>query len=67
MNDYFLVRWKKRWPIVPFTAILILIWWMLADRKKVHEIVLGAVIFVIVGILFPFRWGGENWDEPTRR
>jgi hypothetical protein len=70
VTNYFVVRWKKRWPIVPATAIWVLLW-ALTDEKRVHgtvhRTVVGAVIFVIVGILFPLRWGGEDWKQPRAR
>jgi len=31
--------------------------------KEVRGCVLMAVIVVVVGILFPFHWSGENWDD----
>jgi hypothetical protein len=52
-------------PLVPFSAVS---WAMTVDPYKVHRLlhktVIGAVIFVVVVVLFPFRWGGEDWEEP---
>jgi len=68
VKSYLLVRWKKRWPIVAVTPIFIVSWAMTADPFKVHQqlhrAVILAAIFVVVAIVFPFRWGGEDWDEP---
>ena len=68
MKSYLLVRWKKRWPSVVVTPVFIVIWAMTADPFKVHQqfqrAVILAVIFVVFGIVFPFRWGGEDWGEP---
>ena len=68
VKSYLLVRWKKRWPIVTVTPFFVVSWAMTADPYKVHQqlrrTVIGAVIFVILGIVFPFRWGGEDWEEP---
>ena len=68
VKSYLLVRWKKRWRIVPLVPIVVFGWAMTADQYKVHQqlhrAVIGAVIFIAVVILFPFRWGGEDWEEP---
>ena len=68
MKSYLLVRWKTRWPIVPVVPFLLVSWAMTADQYKVHRqlhrTVVGAVIFIVAVILFPFRWGGEDWEEP---
>jgi hypothetical protein len=66
VKGYLLVRWKKRWPGIPVAAIVALFcsWTKAAQNKNdTRGCVLGAVIFVIVGILFPFRWGGEDWND----
>ena len=66
MKKYLLVRWKKRWPIVPVAAIMAFFcaWTKsVSNEKDTRGCVLGAVIFVVVAILFPFHWGGEDWDE----
>ena len=66
VKSYLLVRWKKRWPIVAVAPFFVVSWAMTADPYKVHQqlrrTVIGAVIFVVLGILFPFRWGGEDWE-----
>jgi hypothetical protein len=68
LKRYVLVRWKKRWPIVPLVPFSVAGWAMTADPYKVHRLfhrtVIGAVIFIVVVILFPFRWGGEDWGGP---
>jgi hypothetical protein len=68
VKSYLLVRWKKRWPIAAVTPFFVVSWAMTADPYKVHQqlrrTVIGAVIFVVLGIGFPFRWGGEDWEEP---
>lgn len=55
-------------PLVPFSVVG---WAMTADQSKVHQqlhrTVVGAVIFIVVVVLFPFRWGGEDWEEPKTR
>jgi hypothetical protein len=65
LERYFLVRWKKRWRIVPVVPIILIGWALTADKYKVHQqlhrAVIGALVFTAVVILFPFRWGGENW------
>jgi len=68
VTRYLLVRWKKRWPIVTVTPFVVLSWIMTADPSKVHQLLrrtlVGAVIFDVLAIVFPFRWGGEDWEEP---
>jgi hypothetical protein len=68
VKSYLFVRWKKRWPIVVVTPFFVVSWAIAADPFKVHQqlhrAVILAVIFVVAGILFPFRWGGEDWEEP---
>jgi hypothetical protein len=68
VKSYALVRWKKRWPIVPLVPFSVVSWAMTVDPYKVHRLlhktVIGAVIFVVVVVLFPFRWGSEDWEEP---
>ena len=68
VKSYLLVRWKKRWHIVPLVPLLVLGWAMTADQYKVHRLlhrtVIGAAVFTVLVILFPFRWGGEDWEEP---
>jgi hypothetical protein len=71
VKGYLLVRWKKRWPIVPVVPFFVVSWAMTADQYKVHQqlhrTVVGAVIFIVAVILFPFRWGGEDWEESKTR
>ena len=71
VKGYLLIRWKKRWPVVPVSTFFIAFWAITADQYKVHQqlhtTVVGAVIFIMVGILFPFRWRGENWEKPKTR
>jgi len=63
MKQYLLVRWKKRWPVVAVSALLAPVWVARAaathDGKAWNVIVL-LICFDLVGILFPFRWGGET-------
>ncbi len=33
------------------------------DAKKAHDCVLVSVVLIVVVILFPFHWGGEDWNE----
>jgi hypothetical protein len=64
VKSYVLVRWKKRWPIVPLVPFVVAGCAMTADPDKVHRLfhltVAGAAIFVLVVILFPLRWGNED-------
>ena len=68
VKSYLLIRWKKRWPIVPLVPFLVVSWAATADpyrvHRQLHRTVIGAVIFIAAVILFPFRWGGEDWEEP---
>jgi hypothetical protein len=52
MKRYVLVRWKKRWPIVPVTPFFVASWAMTADPYKVHRqlhrTVIGAVILSLL-------------------
>jgi hypothetical protein len=40
VKNYLLVRWKKRWPIVPVTAICILLWTAVGERRRMYETLL---------------------------
>jgi hypothetical protein len=70
MKKYLLVRWKKRWPTAVLAPIFVL-FYIWAEKelhgyvpvKEVRRGVLMIVIFVAIGILFPFHWGRENWDD----
>jgi hypothetical protein len=68
VKGYVFVRWKKRWPIVPLVPFLVASWAMTADAHRVHLLIhrtiAGAVIFIVVVVLFPFRWGSEDWEQP---
>ena len=65
LESYLLARWKKRWPIVPPIPFLVAGWAGTRDQsivhQQLHQVVIGAVVFVVFVILFPFRWGGEDW------
>ena len=65
LKSYLLARWKKRWPIVPPILFLVAGWAGTRDQlivhQQLHRVVIGAVVFVVFVILFPFRWGGEDW------
>jgi len=67
-KTYVASRWKKRWPIVPVVPFVIVGWAMTHNqntvRQQLHRTVIGAVVFIIVIILFPARWGGEDWEKP---
>jgi len=63
MKEYVSERWQKRWPIVPASLIAGIFW--VARSLTVHDgkavrIVIFVVCFDVFGILFPFRWGGEQ-------
>jgi hypothetical protein len=65
LKSYLLVRWKKRWPIVPLVPFVVAGWAGTHDQyivhQQLHRAVIGAVAFVVFVILFPLRWGGEDW------
>jgi hypothetical protein len=61
MKQYLLVRWRKRWPIVPAVAIWAFFCSITVNEKKAHSCFVIAVLLVVVSILFPFRWGEEDW------
>jgi hypothetical protein len=67
LKKYLIVRWKKRWPTVPALAIWAFFCKITLDEKRSRGCFLIAAIVVIVGILFPFRWGGEDWDDLEKR
>jgi len=66
MKKYIVVRLKKRWPIVPATGIFAL---YAILRQSVDgsgrplPTILFLAGFALLGILFPFHWGGEQWDR----
>jgi len=67
VKRYLLVRWKKRWHLLPLTAACAAVW--VFTSRALHDghalaIVFLSIVFVVVGILFPFHWSGERgWDE----
>ena len=66
MKKYHLVRWKKRWPIILAAAIwaFFCAWTRAAlNKNDTRGCVLIAVILVVIVILFPFHWGGEDWER----
>jgi len=52
--------------VVPMSVISGALWISLGlrnhDGKALNTIIL-LVCFDVVAVLFPFHWGGENWDE----
>jgi hypothetical protein len=63
VKDYLRVRWRKRWPVIPVSIVVGVMW--VARSLTVHDgkalgIVILLVCFNLIGILFPFRWGGEE-------
>ena len=67
MKKYLLVRWKKRWRVVLASAVVAPIW--IARSLTTHDpnapvlrIIILLLCFDVVVILFPFHWGGENWN-----
>lgn len=71
MKHYFLVRWKKRWPVVP-GAVILAIFAVLHSVTIRHDgMALINVVFIIVFatfvLLFPFRFGGEDQEDPSSK
>jgi hypothetical protein len=61
MKKYLLVRLRKRWPIIPGCVILTFFyWWTFGDLEKTRDSVVLSAFFIVIGILLPFRWGGED-------
>jgi hypothetical protein len=63
-----LIRWKKRWPIVPASVLFGFLsvtqsWWL--HDGQAEKIVVGMVCFDVVVIIFSFQWGGENLSDPN--
>lgn len=66
MKQYLLLRLKKRWHIIPASIIFgvfAVLRSLAIHDGKVLGIVLLLICFCVLGILFPFRWGGEDWDS----
>ena len=68
MKRYFVVRWKKRWRVVPVALVYGVFSEFVARRTRRWPDGIGLavllLILVLVVILFPFHWGGERgWDE----
>lgn len=66
MKRYLLVRWKKRWPIIPASAIFGTLWIVLSMGRhdgKARSIVAFLIVFDLVVLLFPLRWGQEILDN----
>jgi hypothetical protein len=63
MKEYLSVRWRKRWPVIPGSVVVGVIWVARSlathDGKAVGALIILA-LFDTVAILFPFRWGGEQ-------
>ena len=59
MKSYLVVRWKKRWHIVPIVVFFVLAVTMINKVSDVHQplhrIVVGVLVFIAVVVLFPFR------------
>jgi hypothetical protein len=66
VKKYLVVRWRKRWGLIPGSAVPGAIWvyrsLQIHDGKALNIVIL-LVCFDIVGILFPFHWGGEDWGK----
>jgi len=67
VKNFLLVRWRKRWPMLPLGAALALIcaWHSMATKHYVnnYDCVRMPVLFIVGYILFPFRWRGEHFDN----
>jgi len=67
VKRYFLVRWRKRRRLIPLIAIFgISSEFMARARHQPHGIRIAVfwLVFAVIGILFPFHWGGERgWNE----
>ncbi len=63
MKNYILVRWKKRWPIVPASALLAVLFVLrsrvLHDGKALNSVVLTDC-FDLFYILSPLRFFGRR-------
>jgi hypothetical protein len=66
VKHYLLIRWKKRWPIVPAGIGCAILWRMrslaMHDGRE-RGAVLLPICFAVIVILFPFHWGDETWDD----
>jgi len=63
VKEYLRKRWRKRWPVIPASIIVGV--FGVARSLQVHdgkafEVVIFLVCFNVFGLLFPFRWGGEE-------
>jgi hypothetical protein len=66
MKRYILLRWRKRRWIVPVSVFFAVLWScysLLIHDGKVLSCALFPLCFALFVILFPFRWGGEKWDD----
>jgi len=59
MKDYFLTRWKDRWPSLAVVAFVMLGFCAITPPQKLRATVIWACIFAAIFLLFPFRWNGE--------
>jgi hypothetical protein len=62
MKEYLLQRWKKRWRVIPAAGVLAMFSTLMHKGTTLANLLFWGV-FVLVVILFPFHWGGEDWDE----
>jgi len=66
MKNYFLVRWKKRWPVIPAAGIWVFVCHLRFepfDHERARGCIVMCVIFIMIAIFFPFRWGGEDLER----
>jgi hypothetical protein len=69
VNRYLMIRLKRRWPAIPLSIGLGLfahfINPLMHPSRPSHPLgeVLFPLGFCLVGILFPFQWGGETRGE----
>jgi cytochrome bd-type quinol oxidase subunit 1 len=66
MKNYLIERWKRRWIVVPAAGGLGI--FSAYRSSKTHDgralkSVLLFACFVVIVILFPFHFGGEDWNQ----
>jgi hypothetical protein len=64
-KEYLQIRWKYRWPVIPVAAVwsFLCYWRYEPDHTRALGCFKLSVAFVILDILFPFRWSSEKWKR----